>query len=256
MDTLSFIQFWTLFAQEINRTFRVVTQVFAAPLINALLYIFIFGYVVGGRIQNIGDVSYLDFLLPGILMMNVISSSFLHGSNSIYFKRFIKQIEEVLVAPVPTWVYVGSIVASGVVRSLLIGLGVFLIAVFFGAANLDNVLLFVFYAVLVATIFTLLGVIVGLWAKGFEQLNVLNIFLIMPLSYLGGVFYSITMLPDWFAGLVRWNPFFYFIDGIRYSMIGVSESSLMLGVGIITFLIIGLSILIAYLFNIGYGIRE
>jgi ABC-2 type transport system permease protein len=97
---------------------------------------------------------------------------------------------------------------------------------------------------------------VGLWAKGFEQLNVLNIFLIMPLSYLGGVFYSITMLPDWFAGLVRWNPFYYFIDGIRYSMIGVSESNLMLGVGIITFLIIGLSILIAYLFNIGYGIRE
>lgn len=252
---IAWIQWYTLTRQSVERLFRVWMQVFGAPLVTSLLYIFIFGSIVGERV-DFGSYQYIDFILPGIIMMMVISSAFMHGSNEIYFKRFIKTIEEILTAPIPSWMYLLSIVASGVVRSIVMAGLVFGVAVFFGAANLANVPLFLLYITLVAAIFTLLGVVVGLWAKGFEQLNIFNIFAVTPLSYLGGVFYSIQMVPEWFRILIYANPIFYFIDGIRYSMIGLSESSILFGLTASIILFGFLFWIVVYLFKIGWGIRS
>ena len=139
---------------------------------------------------------------------------------------------------------------------MIVGLGVFDIAVFFTAANIEHFFLFVFYMLTVAIIFSLIGLLVGLWAEQFEHLAVLNVFVIMPLSFVGGIFNSITMLPEFLQPIMIFNPFFYFIDGIRYSMIVINESNLLVGFFLIIGLIIGLGALVVYLFRIGWRLRE
>ena len=252
---MNWIGLWTLVRQEIDRTFRVAIQTLVTPWISALLYIFIFGYVIGGRIELIAGVRYIDFVLPGILMMSVMTAAFMHSSSSLYFARFIRTIEEILVAPFSHIEMVLGYVIGAVARALIVGVGILVIAVFFGAANFAHVGLFLLYVTLVATIFSFLGLLVGLWAKNFEQLNVLNTFIIMPFSFLGGIFYSVHMLPERIQPILHVNPFFYFIDGIRYSMIGIQESNHIIGFTLIFSLVFVLGGLTVYLFKIGWRIR-
>lgn len=249
------IGFQTFIEREIERFMRVSIQTIASPLISALLYIFIFGYVVGTRIDLIAGVSYIDFVLPGILMMNLIGSSFSQTSSSLYFQRFAKHIEEILVAPLSYLEMVLGYVIGGVTRGLIVGFGVFFVAVFFSAANVNHIFLFLGYSLAVSIIFSLLGLLIGLWSESFEQLSVLNTFVITPLIFLGGVFNSIHMLPEKMQTIVRFNPFFYFVDGLRYSMIGIRESNPWIGLAIILVLIIGLGGLTWHLFSKGYKIR-
>lgn len=246
----------TFVSREIHRTFRVAVQTLISPWINAALYILIFGFVVGSRIDLIAGVRYIDFVLPGIVMLNLIGSSYMHTSSSLYFQRFAKHIEEVLVAPLSYVEMIIGFVLGGVTRGIIVGFGVYVLAVIFSAANMANIGLFLFYSVAVSTIFSLVGLLVGLWADGFEQLSILNTFIITPLTFLGGVFNSISMLPEKAQVLVRFNPFFYFVDGLRYAMIGVSESNLIYGILLIVVLIISLGTLVWYLFKIGWKIRE
>lgn len=252
---MNWVGLYTLIRKENGRTFRVATQALVTPWISALLYIFIFGKVVGSRIQSISGVNYIDFVLPGILMMNVIMSAFSHSSASIYMQRFVKNIEELLVSPLSYLEMIIGFMVSGVLRALLVGVGIFIIAIFFGAANVAHLPLFIFYTLAVSIIFSLLGMLVGLWANGFEQLNILTTFVIMPLNFLGGVFYSINMLPGSLKILATWNPMFYFIDGIRYSMIGVRESSAGVGYIMIFSSILVIGYTVWYLFKIGWRIK-
>ena len=252
----NWIGLYTFIRRETERTFRVAVQTLITPWISALLYIFIFGYIVGKRIDSIAGVSYIDFVLPGILMMSVISSAFAHSSSSLYFARFIRNIEEILVAPLSHLEMIIGFMTGAIIRGVIVGVGVFCIAVFFSAANVAHFPLFLFYLIGVSTVFSLLGILVGLWANGFEQLNVLNTFVIMPFSFLGGVFYSVTMLPEKFQFIAHINPFFYFIDGIRYSMIGIRESNHIAGYVLILGLILLLSSLVGYLFKKGWRLRE
>ncbi len=255
LEAGNWIGLQTLVRREIERIFRVVIQTLVTPWISALLYIFIFGRVVGDRIDLIAGVSYIDFVLPGVLMMNLIGSSFSHASFSIYFQRFAKSIEEILVSPLSYFEIIVSLVVGGIARGIIVGLGIYVIAVFFSAANLAHFGLFLFYAIAVSAIFSLLGIIVGLWANGFEQASIVNVFVITPLSFLGGVFNSVSMLPEGFQAFARLNPFFYFIDGIRYSMIGIRESNEYVGYALIIGLIVGLSLFVGHLFKRGYGLR-
>ncbi|OGZ41695.1 MAG: hypothetical protein A3C80_01170 [Candidatus Ryanbacteria bacterium RIFCSPHIGHO2_02_FULL_45_43] len=253
---VNWIGLGTFVLKEINRMFRVVLQTLISPWISAVLYILIFGKVIGSRIDLIAGVKYIDFVLPGILMMNIISSSFTQVSSSLYFQRFARHIEEILVAPFSYLEMIVAYVVGGVVRGLIVGLGVYIIAIFFTEASIEHFWIFLFYAFSVSMVFSLLGLLVGLWADGFEQLNVLNIFVILPLSFLGGVFNSIYMLPEGAQTFARLNPFFYFIDGLRYSMVGISEANTIIGLFIIFISIAGLGALGWYLFKIGYKIRS
>jgi len=253
---VNWIGLQTFISREVARMFRVWIQVLVAPWSSALLYIFIFGRIVGARIGLIENVAYIDFVLPGLVMLNLINSSFLHSSSSLYFMRFVKHIEELLVAPLSYLEMIVGFVCGGIIRGLVVGLGVYALALLFTIATIEHFLLFVFYSVSISVIFALLGMLVGLWAKNFEQLSLPSIFLITPLTFLGGMFNSITMMPQKLQFLMRLNPFFYFVDGLRYSMLGIHESNLAIGLGLIAVLILTLGWLVWYLFKIGYRIRE
>ena len=252
---VNWVGLYTLIRREVERTVRVATQTLVTPWISALLYIFIFGSVVGRRIDTIAGATYIDFVLPGILMMNVITAAFTHSSSSLHFQRFVRHIEEVLVAPFSHVEMILGFVVGGVLRAILVGAGVFIIAIFFSAATVEHFLLFAFYTVSVAIVFALFGVLAGLWAQSFEQLSVMNTFVIMPFTFLGGVFYSIHMLPEKLQIIAYFNPFFYFIDGIRYSMIGIRESNATIGFIVIFAMMISLAILVEYLFKKGWRLR-
>ena len=234
---------------------RVPGQTILSPLISATLYIFIFGYVIGTNIKHVAGVPYITFVFPGILMLNIIASSFAQSSSSVYFAKFIKSIEEMLVSPLSYLEIVIGYVAGGIARSLVVGFGILIIGLLFGAVTLASLPLFLFYVVAIAIIFSLLGILVGLWAKGFEQLSAINIFVITPLTYLGGIFYSVKMLPPTVQFITYANPFFYFVDGIRSSMIGISEANVWVGLTMIVGLILALGFLVIRLFATGWRIR-
>ncbi len=247
---------YTMLRREVRRTMRVMVQTLVAPVVSAVLYIFIFGKVIGSQIAEVSGVPYISFVFPGILMLSVINASFASASSNLYFMRFTRGIEEMLIAPFSYLEMLIGLVSSAVLRALMVSFLILAVGVLFGAVALVHPLLFVFYVSAIAAIFAILGIIVALWAESFEQLQVLNTFIITPLTYLGGIFYSITFLPALAVTLTKLNPFFYFADGIRSSMIGISEANSLVGSVIILGLLIGLSALVTQLFKRGWKIRS
>lgn len=242
--------------REVTRTFRVVIQTLIAPVISATLYILIFGTVIGRQINDFAGVPYISFVFPGILMLSIINASFASASSALYFMRFTRGIEEILIAPFSYLEMLLGFVGSAVTRALMVAFLILGVGIVFGAVSLTNPLMFVVYVAAISAIFAMLGIIVALWAEGFEQLQVLNTFVITPLTYLGGIFYSITFLPPLAETLTRINPFFYFADGVRSSMIGYSEANSAIG-ALVTFgLVILLGVLVTYLFRTGWKIRS
>lgn len=253
---VNWIGLWTIIRREVSRIMRVPVQAFVAPWISALLFIFIFGFVLGGRISTIGGHRYLDFVLPGILLMNIVNAAFLQSTSAIYFQRFLRFIEETLVAPLSyAEMIVGQLVCV-ILRSVATALGILVIAACFGVTSVDNFGEFLLWVIAVSLIFGLLGIIIGLWAKNFEQLTVLNVFFIAPLSMVGGVFNTIQMLPPWLRFLAYGNPFFYWINGLRHAMIGFHEGPGGVGIVMTIVLIVVMSLSVWRLYATGYGLRE
>jgi len=242
--------------REVERTLRVVVQTLVSPVISATLYIFIFGHIIGSKISTIAGVPYITFVFPGILMLSIINASFGSSSSALFFARFLKSIDEILIAPFSYLEMICGFMFGAMLRSIMVAVLILIVGVFFDAVTLVHPLAFLFYVTSVAGIFSLLGMLVALWANGFEQLSILNTFIITPFTYLGGVFYSITMLPPLAQTITRANPFFYFVDGLRNSMTGVHEAHTMLGLVIILGILVGLTVLTVHLFKIGWRIRS
>ncbi|MBN9591193.1 MAG: ABC transporter permease [Alphaproteobacteria bacterium] len=254
--SINWVGLLTIIRREMTRLLRVPIQAFVAPWISALLFIFIFGYVVGGRISQIGGHSYLEFVLPGIVMLNVVNAAFLQSSSQVYFARFMRYVKETLVSPLSYVEMISGVLVTVVFRSVVTALGILVIAALFGASSVAGVGEFVFWVVGVAIVFGLLGNLVGLWANNFEQLTILNVFFITPLSFVGGVFNTIDMLPSWLQWMAWANPFFYFINGLRHSMIGFTEAPELLGIGVTIGLGAVMFVIVWRLYAIGYGLRE
>ncbi|MEX2340938.1 MAG: ABC transporter permease, partial [Candidatus Paceibacterota bacterium] len=212
--------------------------------------------VIGTRIDDFAGVPYIAFVFPGILMLSIINASFASSSSNLYFMRFTRGIEEILIAPFSYLEMLIGFVGGAVARAMMVAFLILGVGLLFGAVSLVNPLMFVVYVGAIAAIFAMLGIIVALWAENFEQLQVLNTFVITPLTYLGGIFYSITFLPPLAATFTRANPFFYFADSIRTSMIGYSEADPLIGAIVIFSLLIGLAVLVTYLFKTGWKIRS
>lgn len=253
---INWIGLATIIRREMMRLLRVPVQAFVAPWISALLFIFIFGFVVGGRISQIGGHRYLEFVLPGIVMLNVVNAAFLQASSQVYFSRFMRYVEETLVSPLSYAEMIIGVIAVVVIRSLVTATGILVIAALFGAAGISGLGEFVFWIFVVSIVFGLMGQIVGLWADNFEQLTILNIFFITPLSFVGGVFNTVAMLPDWLRWMAWANPFFYFINGLRHSMIGFTEAPEGLGAAVTVSLAVVLGLFVWRLYSVGYGLRE
>lgn len=252
---INWIGLYTMFRREVQRTLRVVVQTLIAPVVSAALYLFIFGTVIGTKIEDFAGVSYITFVFPGVLMLSIINASFASASSALYFMRFTRGLEEILISPFSYLEMLVGFVGGAVARALMVAALILLTGLLFGAISLVNPIGFILYATAISSIFAMLGIIVALWAESFEQLTVLNTFVITPLTYLGGIFYSITFLPEVAATITRFNPFFYFADGIRSSMIGYSEADSTIGIFVIGFLVVGLGTLLVHLFKIGWKIR-
>lgn len=253
--TINWIGLYTMLRREVKRTLRVSIQTLAAPVISAALYIFIFGTVIGTKIEDFAGVPYISFVFPGVLMLSIINASFSSASSALFFMKFTRGIEEILITPFSYVEMLIGFVGSAVARSLIVAFLILIVGVLFGAVTLVNPLVFIFYVAAISAIFAMLGIIVALWAEGFEQLQMLNTFVITPLTYLGGIFYSITMLPALAAQITVLNPFFYFADGIRGSMIGYHEANQVVGLIITVGLVLALGVVVTQIFKRGWKIR-
>lgn len=251
----NWIGLYTFVRRGVKRTFRVVVQTLIAPTISAALYLFIFGTVIGTKIDDFAGVPYVSFVFPGVLMMSVINSSFASASSTLYFMRFTRGIEEILITPFSYFEMVLGMMLESLARAVIVSFLILGVGVLFGAVTLANPLAFLFYILCISAIFAMLGIIVALWAESFEQLQVLNTFVITPLTYLGGIFYSITFLPPVAATITQFNPFFYFADGVRSSMIGYSEANSAVGLMVIIGLVVVLAVTVTQLFKRGWKIR-
>lgn len=254
--SINSIGLYTMVRREVKRTMRVVVQTLIAPVVSAALYIFIFGTVIGSQINDFAGVPYITFVFPGVLMLSIINASFSSASSALYFMRFTRGIEEILITPFSYLEMLLGFVGSAVARAVMVAGLILIVGLVFGAVTLTSPLVFIFYISMIAAIFAMLGIIVALWAESFEQLQVLNTFVITPMTYLGGIFYSITMLPPLAATITSFNPFFYFVDGVRGSMIGYHEADTMIGLLVTVGLVAGLAVFVTTLFRRGWKIRS
>ena len=246
----------TLFYKEVLRFWKVGFQTVAAPVMTAILYLMIFGHVLEDHVKVYGTVSYTAFLLPGLIMMSVLQNAFANSSSSLIQSKIMGNLVFILLAPLSHRAWFVAYVGSSIVRGLVVGLGVLLVT--FWVADLSFVapLWIVVFSLLGAALLGSLGVIAGLWAEKFDQMAAFQNFIIMPMTFLSGVFYSIHSLPPFWQKVSHLNPFFYMIDGFRYGFFGRSDVSPWLSLGIVgvAFLVVGG--IAMHLLRTGYKIRH
>ncbi len=246
---------WAIVEKEIERILRVWTQTLVPPIVTSTLFILIFGYSLGSRIDVVRNVAYLDFIIPGLVLMGVITSSYLNGSFSLYISRFHGNIQEILTAPVPYWQIILGFTLASMFRGLVVGISILLISLLFASVVIYSVFVLLYFIVMVSLLFSLAGIITALWATSFDKVNVFNNFLITPLTYLGGVFYSITMLPQFWQDVAKFNPILYMVDGFRYGFLGVADVSPITSAVLVLLLVVAFFSFCVHLFKKGYGLR-
>lgn len=248
--------FYTLIRREVGRTNRVLGQALIAPLVTASLYIFVFGYVLGRNIELIEGIKYISFVFPGIFAMNLILTVFNATSFSIYFMKFQKTIEDMLTLPLSYLELVLSLIVGGVIRAFALSIAISLVAMLFGVNTLVHPFILLGYIFLVSILFGLIGVIVGIWAdNSFEKFGIASNFILTPLTFLGGAFYSINMLPESWQFMVYTNPIFYAVDGVRYALTGYHEASLALGISVLAALSLVALFICIWIFRTGWKLR-
>ena len=245
----------TLFYKEVLRFWKVSFQTVAAPVLTAVLYMLIFGHVLEDHVKIYGQVSYTAFLVPGLVMMSVLQNAFANSSSSLVQSKIMGNLVFLLMTPLSHWNWFFAYVGSSVVRGLLVGTGVFVATLFFATPAFVAPWWIVIFAVLGAAMLGALGLIAGLWADKFDQMAAFQNFVIMPMTFLSGVFYSIHSLPPFWQGVSHLNPFFYMIDGFRFGFFGVSDVSPWLSLGVVGAAFLVVSAVAVQLLRTGYKIR-
>ncbi len=250
------IAFRTLVIKEIFRFIRIWPQTLLPPAITTALYFLIFGKLIGDRIGTISGAGYMDYIVPGIVLMSVISHSYANVVSSFYSTKFQRKIEELLVAPIPNWVILSGYVSGGIIRGLLVGVVVTLISLLFTAIKVHHIGITLSIAVLTATVFSLAGFINAILAESFDDISIIPNFVLTPLSYLGGVFYSVDMLPGIWQTISMGNPILYMINAFRYGLIGVTDIDIQMTFMITGGFIVTLTLFSLYLLHKGIGIKN
>ncbi len=244
-----------LFYKEILRFWKVSFQTIAAPVLSAVLYLLIFGHVLEDRVQVYDQLKYTSFLLPGLIMMSLLQNAFANSSSSMVQSKIMGNLVFILLSPLGHWSWFSAYVLSAMVRGLAVGSGVLLVTLYFVPLSFVYPLWIVVFALLGAAMLGTLGLIAGLWAEKFDQMAAFQNFVIMPMTFLSGVFYSIHSLPPFWQTLSHMNPFFYMIDGFRYGFFGVSDVSPWLSFGLVLGALMAIASLALYLLKTGYKIR-
>jgi ABC-2 type transport system permease protein len=246
----------TLFYKEVLRFWKVGFQTVGAPVLTAVMYMLIFGHVLQGQVKVYGQVDYTAFLVPGLVMMSILQNAFANSSSSLIQSKIMGSLVFVLLTPLSHWHWFFAYVGSSVVRGLLVGTGVFAVTVFFGQPGFEAPIWIAVFAVLGSAMLGALGVIAGLWAEKFDQMATFQNFIIMPMTFLSGVFYSIHSLPPVWQKISHLNPFFYMIDGFRYGFFGVSDVSPWLSLGLVLGAFLIISAVAVNMLRTGYKIRH
>ena len=249
------VAFRTLIIKEILRFSRIWVQTLLPPAITMALYFIIFGKLIGEQIGDMEGFRYIDFIVPGLILMSVISNSYANTVSSFYFSRWNKHIDELLIAPVPNWLILAGFVGGGVARGVSVGIIVTIVASFFSDLAIHSYAVTLTVFVLTSILFSLAGFINGVFANSFDDISIIPTFVLTPLTYLGGVFYSISLLPDFWQTVSMANPVLYMVNLFRYGFLGVSDVDLLLGETIIMIFIVILTIYSLWLLKKGRGIK-
>ena len=251
-----FVAYKTIVTKEITRFMRIWSQTILPAAISMALYFIIFGNLIGPRIGVMGGFSYMEFIAPGIIMMSIINNAYSNVSSSFFGARFQRHVEEMLVAPVPYWLILAGYISGGVLRGLIVGLIVTVIALFFtGLPSIHSPVIVVSIVILTSVLFSLGGFLNGMFANNFDDISIIPTFVLTPLIYLGGVFYSIDLLPDTWQSISLANPILYMVNAFRYGILGVSDIGIHVAFIIILLFILALSSLCLYLLHRGTGIK-
>lgn len=248
--------FFTLFKKEVLRFWKVGLQTVAAPMLTALLYQMIFSHAVGRHIEALPDVAYNAFLIPGLAMMSMTQNAFANASSSLIQSRLTGNLVFILLPPLPVSTFFSAYVGAAVLRGLLVGIGVIAVTAPFGLPMPHNILWIAAFALLGCATMGMLGLLAGIVAEKFDQLAMFQNFLIMPLTFLSGVFYSINSLPEFWRNVSHLNPVFYMIDGFRYGFFGVSDTSPWLSAAVVGSVSLGLAIFVLAVLKSGWKLRS
>jgi ABC-2 type transport system permease protein len=254
--TQQLVSLQTVMRKEISRVTRIWVQTIVPPIITMSLYFIIFGNLIGRRIGQMDGFDYMQYIAPGLIMMSVIQNSYGNVVSSFFGAKFQKHLEEMLVSPMPTYAIIVGHVAGGVFRGLIVGSVVTVIALFFTKLQIANIFVTVSIVVLTAIVFALAGLINAIFARKFDDISIIPSFVLAPLTYLGGIFYSISLLPELAQKVSLFNPILYMVNAFRYGMLGVSDIDIRTAYGITIVFIILLFGLSTILINRGIGIRE
>lgn len=256
MSNLYFTALKSLAVKETNRYLRIWVQTLVPPVITTSLYFIIFGKMIGGRIGDMGGFSYMEFIVPGLIMMSAITSSYSNVSSSFFSQKFQKNIEELLVAPVPTHVIIWGFVFGGLGRSILVGTLVTVISLFFVPLHVYSWFMVIVTLLMTATLFSLAGLLNGIFAQSFDDVSIVPTFVLQPLTYLGGVFYAISMLPPFWQAVSKINPIVYMISGFRFGFLGTEDVPVAVSLAILILFIVVLYSVCWYLIDKGRGLRS
>lgn len=255
MYRLYWTAFCSLLTKEINRFTRIWVQTLVPPAITMTLYFIIFGNLIGSRIGQMNGFSYMEYIVPGLIMMSVITNSYSNVASSFFSAKFQKNIEELLVAPVPNYVIIAGFVMGGVVRGLLVGTIVTLVSLFFVDLKVDHWGIIAATVFLTSVVFALVGMINAIFAKTFDDISIIPTFVLTPLTYLGGVFYSISLLPDFWQAVSKINPIVYMVNAFRYGFLGVSDVGIVTSFSVLGIFVVALYGVAHYLVSRGIGLR-
>lgn len=245
--------------RDVTRMFRIWVQTFLPNAMTATLYFLIFGSFLGSRIGEIQGVSYVSFVLPGLIMLSVVTSSYANTSFTFFTSKFFaRSIDEILVSPTPPWVMIAGFIGGGIVRGVIVGSIVLIIGLFFTGLSLAwySLPVVLLFAILTALVFSLAGLVNGIYAKTIDGINLVPTFVLTPLVYLGGVFYSVHTLPQWWQTITYLNPIFYLINGFRYGLLGITDVSLSISIGILLAATGALITLNWYFIRTGLGLKQ
>lgn len=245
----------TIITKEILRFSRIWIQTVLPPVITTALYFVIFGNLIGPRIGEMDGFSYMEFIIPGLIMMAVITNSYANVVSSFYGSKFQRHIEEMLISPIPNYIILIGYIAGGVARGLTVGVAVTIVSLVFHPLNIHSLWVMLSMIILTSILFSLAGLINGVYAKSFDDISIVPTFILTPLTYLGGVFYSISMLPEFWQQLSLANPILYMVNAFRYGFLGASDISLTTSYAISIAFIVVLYLFSLYLLRKGHGIR-
>lgn len=245
----------TILTKEITRFTRIWSQTILPPAITMTLYFIIFGKLIGSQIASIHGYSYMEYIVPGLVMMSIITNSYANTSSSFFSAKFTRSIEEMLVSPMSNFIVLIGFTLGGVLRGLTVGIVVIFISLFFTHVLIHHLFIVIMMAVLSAIVFSLAGLINGIFAKKFDDISFIPTFVLTPLTYLGGVFYSVTQLPWIWQKISFFNPVLHLVDIFRYGMLGISQIPITLGMSLVVSLVIILFASCLFLLKKGVGIR-